>query len=287
MLLYKRAWALFRLCNQELGLLPVSVASLPLSVNQVSIYVSYLHQRGLSPASMVSYTCAIGYVHRLMGFKDPTSSNLVQKLLAGAVKLSPRSVSRLPITLIMLGQLGSALNFTVDSHYHRVLVHSMFMVGFFGLMRIGELTQTKHKLVPLHLHQLTLFQDKAIVRITHFKHNHKLKPVDIPLVSNPIADICPLRSLLRYLAVRGNSPGPLFAFPGMVPVPRDFFTSHLQQALSFCGFHPDKYKSHSLRIGGASYLAELGYSDAQIRLMGRWSSNAFIQYIRAHRAVFK
>ena len=251
------------------------------------MYVSYLHQSGLSPATLVSYTCAIGYVHRLLGHKDPTSATLVQKLLAGAVKLSPKSQPRLPITLIMLGHLTSALKFTVDNHHHRVLVHAMFTVGFFGLMRIGELTQSKHKLVPIMLHQLTILQDKALVRISHFKHNQKLKPVDIPLLPSPIWDICPIRSLNRYLAIRGRSPGPLFAFPGSQPVPREFLSLHLKKALIFCGFHPDRYKSHSLRIGGASYLAEQGYTDSQIRLMGRWSSNAFIQYIRAHRAVYK
>ena len=37
---------------------------------------------------------------------------------------------------------------------------------------------------------------------------------------------------------------------------------------------------HSFRIGAASFAAEQGLSDAQIRVLGCWKSNAFHKYIR-------
>jgi hypothetical protein len=37
-------------------------------------------------------------------------------------------------------------------------------------------------------------------------------------------------------------------------------------------------------IGAASFAAENGLSDAQIRSMGRWNSNAFRKYIRSNYA---
>ena len=42
-----------------------------------------------------------------------------------------------------------------------------------------------------------------------------------------------------------------------------------------------RYKGHSFRIGAATFAAECGFSDAQIRLMGRWQSDAFRKYIRS------
>ncbi len=39
-------------------------------------------------------------------------------------------------------------------------------------------------------------------------------------------------------------------------------------------------KGHSFRIGAATFAAERGFSDAQIRSMGRWQSDAFRKYIR-------
>ena len=49
---------------------------------------------------------------------------------------------------------------------------------------------------------------------------------------------------------------------------------HLQ-TISFIGFSPSLFKSHCLKIGGASHYASLGYSDAQIQLFGHWKSDAF------------
>ena len=265
----------------------VSFNNLPLSNHQVAQFVAFLHRQGLAPATLLSYTSAIGYVHRLCGFPDPSKATMVQKLIAGAVKLSPKSDPRLPITYLMVGRLVQALEFTTENSYQRVLMKAMILIGFFGLMRIGELTSSKHKVVALNLDQVTFSPGLLTIKIVHFKHNQSLKPVDIPIRRQAALDICPVLALHHFIQVRGLGAGPLFCFHGAKVVPRDFFILHLKRALVFCGFLADRYQSHSLRIGGASYLAELGYSDSQIRLLGRWSSNAFIKYIRSYRALYK
>ena len=45
-----------------------------------------------------------------------------------------------------------------------------------------------------------------------------------------------------------------------------------------CGMNIQRYKGHSFRIGAASEAAHRGFSDAQIRLMGRWKSDALKKY---------
>ena len=45
-------------------------------------------------------------------------------------------------------------------------------------------------------------------------------------------------------------------------------------------YHLPRYKAHGFRIGAASRAAASGLSDAQIRFLGRWSSDAFKVYIR-------
>ena len=262
-------------------------ASIPLSVNQVALYVSYLHKHGYAPTTVVSYTSAIGYVHRISNVTDPTNSVLVQKILSATLKLKPTLDPRLPITLLILQQLINALETTVQTFTHRCLLRAMFIVAFFGLMRIGEITMSKEKVVPLKLNQLNLTSNQALITISKFKHNKSMRPVEIPLPSQELELICPVRALNQYLHYRGLESGPLFCLSKLKPVPRDFFIKHLRNALSFCGFPLDRYKSHSFRIGGASYYAELGFSDAQIRLLGRWDSDAFLKYIRSHRALRK
>lgn len=64
------------------------------------------------------------------------------------------------------------------------------------------------------------------------------------------------------------------------PVSRAEFVNTLSIAIKYCGLDPSRYKGHSFRIGAASYAADAGVSDAQIRALGRCKSNAFLKYIR-------
>ena len=284
---YRRSWTLLVHCTLEINPSHKGPIVLPVSIPHLSIFVSYLHSQGYSPASIIAHTSSIGYIHRLTGLKDPVCATIIQKLLAGVTKVSPPSPPRLPITIGILVCLVESLEQVVVHHYHRALLKAMLTVGFFGLMRIGELTMTEDKIVPLQLDQLTFLPTHTLISITHFKHNQKLRPVEVPLQIQSLSQICPVRALNHYLSLRGFHPGPLFSFPTLAPIPRHFLSKHLSSLILFSGFQGDRYKSHSLRIGGASYYASLGYTDTQIRLLGRWESNSFVRYIRSARALSK
>ena len=43
------------------------------------------------------------------------------------------------------------------------------------------------------------------------------------------------------------------------------------------------YSGHSFRIGAATAAAQAGLEDSTIQLLGRWSSGAFLRYIRMPR----
>ena len=45
-----------------------------------------------------------------------------------------------------------------------------------------------------------------------------------------------------------------------------------------------RINTHSFRIGGASALAAAGVPVAQIQILGRWSSDCFIKYIRLSKS---
>ena len=59
-----------------------------------------------------------------------------------------------------------------------------------------------------------------------------------------------------------------------------FFKDILRLALTSCGLNPSRFKGHSFRIRAASFAADRGMCDAQIRALGRWKSSAFPKYIR-------
>lgn len=77
-----------------------------------------------------------------------------------------------------------------------------------------------------------------------------------------------------------NSQGPLFTFDGLSPIPQSFYTSQLKNVISLVGWDCKNYKSHSFRIGSASYAFQCQISEDQIRLMDRWNSSAVKRYFR-------
>ena len=258
-------------------------SSMPLNQDHILLFVGFLHLQGYAPTSILSYLSALGYAHKLMGFVDPTSNFAVQKALKGAMKVHPTVDVRLPITINILQQMSLALDHTISNPYLRLLFRSMYTIAFFGLMRVGEITKSLDGEQAVNFDQFRMYENHLIITISKFKHNMKRQPFDLVMVKQQLKEICPLTNLIEYIRVRGTNPGPLFCLPDGSPVPRELFIRHLKNTISFCGLSTKLFKSHSFRIGGASFYAELGLSDEQIRLIGRWKSDAFKKYIRCQR----
>ena len=68
------------------------------------------------------------------------------------------------------------------------------------------------------------------------------------------------------------------------------FTATLRFVAASFGFKDEQlrmFKIHSLRYGGASTLSAAGMEDSAIKIVGRWKSLTFMQYIKAARSVFE
>ncbi|CAJ1087317.1 hypothetical protein G5714_002872 [Xyrichtys novacula] len=72
---------------------------------------------------------------------------------------------------------------------------------------------------------------------------------------------------------------PLFATEKEKPMSKAWLASHLHLLCQTCGLPPDRYTTHSLRIGAAT-TAAASTSVATLKLMGRWSSSAYERYLR-------
>ena len=103
--------------------------------------------------------------------------------------------------------------------------------------------------------------------------------VDVIITRDPASPFCPVKAMLDYCKVRLFAPGPLFCFRNR-PVTVTQFNEQIRARLSFCSLDSNRYKSHSFRIGAACHAADLGYTDSQIRALGRCKSDVFKLYIR-------
>lgn len=112
----------------------------------------------------------------------------------------------------------------------------------------------------------------------NYKHSYNQRPFSIVIARHP--RFCPVQLLLDYLALRSNQLGPLVANMDNPSLSTIFFEDILRLALTSCGLNPSRSKGHSFRIRAASFAADRGMCDAQIRALGRWKSSAFLKYIR-------
>lgn len=258
----------------------------PVNTATMFLFLVHLVTKGVSGNSLPSYCSAIAYVHKLHAMPDPTEAHIVKKLIVAAKKQQPTPEIRLPITSTILHKLISVLQWQCSYFYDQSMIQSIFLVAFHGFFRIGELVPrsdaTKTLVVQYEDVQVFGKNGQASRIVIHLKNSKNLQPGQvqrITLACKP--DLCPAQSLYQFLGFRGEAPGPLFSYPGGKPILRSKFDSILKGCVAKAGLN-GKFLGHSFRIGAATESAAKGMSDAQIRDLGRWRSDAFRSYIRLH-----
>ncbi|KAK7504500.1 hypothetical protein BaRGS_00004366 [Batillaria attramentaria] len=207
---------------------------------------------------------------------DPSESFLVKKTLVAVRKTRLPGAKRLPITDDILHRLLSSLHRAVGSSYQRCMYRSMFLLAFHAFLRVGEITHSVHN---LQVNSVRFLGSRVQIMFQSFKHSEGQAETRF-INSNSRQPDCPIQALKDYIAVRGNTPGPLYTVHGSA-VTRRTFVQVLKDTLTHAGIPSHGFNSHSFRIGAATTYAKNGASDAQIRFLGRWKSDAFKVYIRS------
>ena len=211
--------------------------------------------------------------------------DMIQLALRGYSKINPSDDTRLPISLPLLEKIIFACDHTQSSVYNRKMTQAIYAMAFFAALRVGEITcsPTQPRRNVIFLNQIVFMKNRegvvSAMKVTfrNYKHSDPAVPPDIFLYREK--RVCPDSTVLAYLGLRGTSPGPMFCWPDASPISHTFFTKALSDALRYCNLDVEGYKSHSFRIGAASWAAAKGMSGAQIIAFGGWKSNAFLRYI--------
>lgn len=154
-------------------------------------------------------------------------------------------------------------------------------------LRVGEISAKSPSNIKnvIQMENLTLDEPLKNVKympftLRHFNHNDSCRPVCLQIATQKCKSICPVRAMVKYLKARCLGCGPLFTFDECNPISQTYFISELKNAILYIGLDPKLYKSHSFRIGPASYAFHFKISEEKIRLMGRWNSSAVKRYFR-------
>lgn len=256
----------------------------PVPVNHITLFIAHNYERNASPSTVRTYLSGLGYKHKLENMPDPTKAFIVTKMLEGYSRLDRRNDVRLPITLQMLSSFSKTLAYICSSNYEQLLFKAAYFIAFFGLFRVGELvfTSPAYASRPLMLDDVTFEGNGTRITITVRQSKCDQRGISETVNINQHRDpnLCPVRALHCFLQQRPNSSQYLFIHVNGQPLTRYQFSAILAKCVRFVGLPEARFKSHSFRIGGASYLADMNVADDVIRKLGRWKSDSFRSYLR-------
>ena len=208
---------------------------------------------------------------------------VVKKMLEGCKRLGKRQDLRAPVTMKILKSICDRLPFVCYNEYEALMFRTVYLIAYYGLMRIGEIVFTSvfQSDRPLQVTDIS-FRGKTVVQITIrvAKNNQKGQPIYLRIPCMPGNTLCPVCCLQNYLTVRQQQPGQLFIHSNGKPLTRSQFTAVLAKSVQGTIYRSRHIRSHSFRIGRASDLASLGVDVEMIKVMGRWKSAAYKTYIR-------
>ena len=256
---------------------------MPATEDVLLLYVSYLYRQGLSYNTIQVYLYSIRSLHIFHGYNNPLQHCLRLNQIVKAVHISSGvAKQKLPITVELLRKLQPIVSTFNDGS----MLWTAMLLAFFGCLRASEFTVNSSFSPSVHLSigdvSFSHIDDHpyAVVIIKQSKTDTFNKGVSVYIGCTGDCIMCAHCSLKLIVAKQSGS-YPLFAFSNGAPLSKYVFIRCTRLALSLLGYPCDQYSGHSFRSGSATTAATVGMSDYEIKLLGRWSSDAYHRYIRA------
>ena len=215
-------------------------------------------------------------------------------VLMGIRRLQSRSRAnaariRLPITFSILSGIKKVWEDEGVDH-DRLLMWAAATVCFFGFFRSGEITVPSAAAFDPTIHlswgdvAVDDLANPSVIRffLKRSKCDQFGSGVEV-FVGKTGKPVCPVTAVLAYLSSRGDAPGPFFKDSHGKPLTKSVFIREVRSALTTMGLPANQFAGHSFRIGAATAAAQAGLEDSVIQALGRWSSAAFLLYIRMPR----
>ena len=258
----------------------------------MTLFIAHMGAQGLAASTIEVYLAGLRLFCLLA---DPTCTApsfhtpYVNLLIRGIRRVNTGkepATNRLPITTAMMNHIRAGLASDPHSFQNRVL-WAACCVGVFGFLRCSEFVAPDsgpfNPQVHLCMADLVYVNDETHnhieVQIKATKTDQYQQGARVALGAT-VTSICPVSVLLDYLTIRGNRPGVLFVNENGSPMRRGQFVLKVQRALQQMGVIGHHFNGHSFRIGAATSSSQAGVPETMIKILGRWSSMAYQQYIR-------
>ena len=247
-----------------------------------TLFIGYLIDNGMQSSTIKSYVSAIKKTLIMDGY-DWNDSLLQVRSLTRACRLINDMVrTRLPIQCGLLEMILFEVQriFTNKKQlYLELLYKTLFAMAYYGLMRIGEITDSPHVLLAKNVH-IAKNKDKLMLVLYSSKtHDKSNKPQKIKLSANIYErtghyvkkHFCPFTLARQFINIRGDylvESEQFFIFRDRMPVTANYARNVLKNALLNLGLDNSLYGMHSFRIGRTTDLIRFGYSIEEVKLIG-------------------
>ena len=299
---YKTAKNHLLRCQNDTNIL----MTFPLTTEKVLVFVSWLlFTRKVKAKSAEVYISGLRCLHLINGHENPAlRPGIVKLILNGQNHLEKikddieAKSKRVAVTIPILKLLKKNLVKSDFAKERKFLIWSVATLAFSGGFRIHELLSRER----LSFDPTCTLLGKDIVldekdRNPHLQILLKTQKSD-RVGKNEVVEVfgtdnffCPIKAYKKYTKyvarISFSAQKPVFRTQDGKSYTGKLFNEDLRNLLSSVIDYSKvgKITSHSLRIGIATMLGQLGYSDNEIMAIGRWSSSAFELYIRSPRAV--
>jgi hypothetical protein len=266
---------------------------LPCTEDVALLYIAHLDKCHLSSGSIRVYMSALRSLHIQEGVPYAISdSQRIKRALRAIVIKSPAAKQKLPITFDILTRMHSAIPTGGDS----LTIAAAMSLAFFGCLRAAEVCVIDNfdPSENLCFGDVT-FHSTAGGKVVHVRIKRSKTDTRnegftlfIGCIASPVCAHCCLQLLhASRLAVSHlvRATDPLLVLSSGKAMRKSDFISFTKSTLSRIGIDPSGYSGHSYRAGAATSGAEAGFADYELQLLGRWSSDAYLRYIRAPPAL--
>ena len=285
---YARIWRIFNSFLIRLDFRPKDWES------RASLFIAHLVNEGLQSSTIKSYISAIKKTLVIDGYDWEDNKVLLGTLTRACRIINDVMKTRLPIHCSLLEMILFEFQRVYSTQvYLQLLYKAVFLLGYYGLMRVGELTvnEGNHTVKAANVHIATNKEKLLVVLYTSKTHSVAVKPQKIKIVSNRNErtgkyvqrNFCPFSVLRNYIQMRGDyqsAQDPLFVFRDNSAVHADHIRALLKKTIATLGLDPRLYDVHSLRIGRTTDLVKFDYPIEEVKRMGKWKSNAVYRYIK-------
>ena len=261
----------------------------------MALFCAYLIQKGIQFSTIKSYISAIKSVLRDDGYAWNAQKGLLSSLIQVCKLQNDKVKCRLPIQRGLLDMFLFEVHRLFPSQIYLIILYrALFALAYYGMMRIGELTQGpgKHAVKACNVHMGDNKNKIKLVLYTSKTHGQGSYPQKIkiqasgnyfPKEMSRNRNFCPFKLVHDYLLVRGgyhDANDNFFVFrDGSVVYPH-----HVRNVLRTClnnlGLKGELYDCHSFRIGRTCDMAKDNINFQKICAAGRWRSNAVYRYLR-------